>query len=42
MKLRKLVPGAAAVLLALVLSVGLFVYAVPNAMAVDEIESSSD
>ena len=42
MKLRKLIPGVVAVLLALVLSVGLFVYAVPNAMAVDEIESSSD
>ena len=36
MKLRKLIPAAVAALLALVLSVGLFVYAVPNALAVDQ------
>lgn len=36
MKLRKLIPAAVAVLLALVLSVGLFVHGVPNALAVDQ------
>ena len=33
MKLRKLIPGLSAALLALVLSVGLFAYAVPRAAA---------
>lgn len=42
MKLRKLIPGVVTVLLAVVLSVGLFVYAVPNALAVEEIEQSSE
>ena len=42
MKLRKWIPAAVAVLLAVILTVGLFVYAVPKAMAVDQIESFSD